>query len=60
MLLQNEDSGWWDDVRTEGVETADVVTAALSSAQEDLAKALGKILTTGGTDGCTPWCTVTP
>ena len=42
MLLQNEDSGWWDDVRTDGVETAaDVVTAALNAAQEDLAKALG-------------------
>ena len=43
LLLQNEDSGWWDDVRTDGVETAsDIVMAALSKAQEDLAKALGE------------------
>ena len=43
LLLHNENSGWWDDVRTDGVETAaDVVAAALGAAQEDLAKALGE------------------
>ena len=43
LLLHNENSGWWDDVRTDGLETAaDVVVAALGAAQEDLAKALGE------------------
>ena len=61
MLLHNENSGWWDDVRTDGVETAaDVVAAALGAAQEDLAKALGENPDQWSTDVCTPWCTATP
>ena len=42
-LLANVDSPWWDDVNTEGIETAaDVVAAAWVAAREDLAETLGE------------------
>ena len=41
-LLANAESPWWDDVRTDAVETAsDVVARAWKAAQEDLTRALG-------------------
>ena len=41
-LLANAESPWWDDVRTDAVETAsDIVARAWTSAQEDLMHALG-------------------
>ena len=41
-LLANAESPWWDDVRTDAVETAsDIVARAWTAAQEDLTRALG-------------------
>ena len=41
-LLANAESPWWDDVRTDAVETAsDIVARAWKAAQEDLTRALG-------------------
>ncbi len=41
-LLANSDSPWWDDVRTEAVETpADIIAAAFRTAVKDLEGALG-------------------
>ena len=41
-LLANAESPWWDDVRTDAVETAsDIVERAWAAAQEDLTRALG-------------------
>ena len=41
-LLANAESPWWDDVRTDDVESAsDIVARAWTAAQEDLTRALG-------------------
>ncbi|MEC7478160.1 MAG: penicillin acylase family protein [Bacteroidota bacterium] len=41
-LLANAESPWWDDVRTDAVETAsDIVARAWTVAREDLTRALG-------------------
>ena len=60
-LLVNPDSPWWDDVRTEGVESALVLGLALIKAYEDLEIALGPDPETpGAMTGSTPPPTGTP